>query len=224
MSILSHLLKDMRESERERLITSVLPNRYFEVDEAYRNSNPFDVDPSTLDDQERLCECFRTAFTLSSVNTRARAAHNFVVILMEETEYKVLTYETAFFRAHDLENLPSNEVALVKKHIMSRLGKQLDLDLSLVKAVQGIEKFVSEDEVNEIADPMIRLVVNASKPEALKTEARTRLSEFWNHLEGAEFERLSNRLKEWTSFFEKQGKDDQAQVLTALRESLEIPF
>jgi hypothetical protein len=221
MSILAHLLKDMKETEKARLLTSVLPNRYFEVDEAYR-SDPFDADPSTADSQQRLCECFRSAFALSSSDTKAKAAHCFVVILMEEGEYKVLTYETAFFRADDLGVLPQNEAALVRKHLISRLGKQIDL--SLIQAAQGIEKFVSVSEVNDIVDPMIRTVVNGAKQEPLRAEARTRLGEFWTNLSGDQLDRLKNRFSEWISHYEKQGKSDQAQVLMEIKESFELPF
>ncbi len=94
MAILPHLLKEVAEVERQRLLLRVIPNRYFELYGAYQE-DPFE-DPLTAEKRERLSECFRSALSMASEDTKKRVARNFVAVLKEEHEHEVLTYETAF--------------------------------------------------------------------------------------------------------------------------------
>ena len=155
VGILPHLLKEVRELERERLLVKVIPKRYFELDESLGQdlfSGEF-----VAETQDRLSQCFRSAMSVASEETKKKVMRNFVAILKEEDQHKVLTYETAFFKASDLKYLPPADAMLVKEHLLSRLSKEVELPL--LKTIEGLAEFVASDDIQRVVDPMIRAMV-----------------------------------------------------------------
>src|SRR5271157_941363 len=74
MTVLSHFLKETKEYERERLLTSVIPERYFSLaPDAESEPAPPEVD--------NLVTCFRQTFDTLPDNKKVTVAKQFVKIL-----------------------------------------------------------------------------------------------------------------------------------------------
>lgn len=221
MSIHKHLLKEVSEYELERLLLKVIPNRYFELETA---AGEFEPEPD-IKGQQRLATCFRSAFGLASEETKKKVTRNFLSILKEEEQYKVLTYETAFFRAADLRHLSSAEAKLVKDHLLSRIHEGLTLEL--VTAIEGLAAFLEEADTSDLVDSLLKAcLTKGANP--LKTAARRYLIENWSGMpgRGGGLERLViGRLEEWMAYFKRNGNADSASLVTEIRNEVEgIPF
>ena len=94
LSILKHLLDDVREIQRIRLLSESLPEAYFQ------NQNNED-DPFSLT-IDRFADAFRIIFDSVSDDIKKQVVANFVRLLREEDGPKITTYRRAFFRSGDL--------------------------------------------------------------------------------------------------------------------------
>lgn len=216
-AILPHLLKGMTETEKCRLMLKVLPSRYFELEnEAFDSS----------DVQERLSECFRSAFHLSNDITKKRVTSHFVEILKNEGQHMVFAYETAFFRASDLRYLGAPEAQLVKDHVVSRI-KNNSLSLPLITAISGLPEFLDRDDIVPLVDAMVRTAIG-TKSEPLKEAAKSETVRMWQGLPGGAGGtdgKVIGRLDDWITHLEKRGRTEQAEVIKDIRvECSDIPF
>jgi hypothetical protein len=129
-SILPYLLKETQESEVERLLTTVLPRRYYE-----EASDP-DTNPKILLNM-RLC--FREGWDQSSESLKKVVAKRFVKIVKEEGGDFVGLYEAAFFSGGDLLYLSDEERMVAKRHVLSRLTEDEGLPFDAVfQIMKGI--------------------------------------------------------------------------------------
>ena len=223
MSIHKHLLKDVPEFEIERLLLRVIPNRYFELDTA---DGDFGPEPDTQG-QSRLATCFRSAFGAASEEIKKKVTASFFSILKNEDQYKVFTYETAFFRAEDLQYLPAPQAKIVKDHLLSRI--ETDMSIEVIAAVEGLPPFLDREDIPELVDTILKAcLLKGSSP--LKTSARKYLIELWMGLPGGAngTDRLvASRLQDWIAHFEKHANADSARIVTEIKteiDDMNIPF
>jgi hypothetical protein len=216
-AILPHLLRDMSEEEKCRLMLKIIPARYFELDAE-------SFDPSDI--QGRLSECFRSAFDLSTDRTKERVTSHFVDIVKNETQDMVFAYETAFFRASDLKHLATADAQLVKDHLVSRI-KNNGMSLRLTSAIDGLGRFLGVNDISPLVDAMVRVATSA-KTEPLKEAASSGIVRLWQELPGGPSgtdHQVVERLGDWVAHFEKQGREQQAQIVKDIRvECSDIPF
>jgi len=223
MSIHKHLLKDVPEFEIERLLLRVIPKRYFELDTA---RGEFEPEPDT-ERQARLATCFRSAFEIASEEIKKEVTTNFLSILRNEDEYKVLTYETAFFRAADLQYLSAAQAKLVKDHLLSRI--KTNISTELVAAFDGLPAFIEKEDIADLVDSLLRACLGKGSDQ-LKVSARKYLGELWMGLPGGKDgldQFVFSRLQDWIVHFEKHQNIDSAQIVREIREEIQdanIPF
>ncbi|SRR5216684_657410 len=217
MSIHKHLLKDVPEFEIERLLLRVIPKRYFELDTAVMGE--FEPEPDT-EGQARLATCFRSAFRIASEEIKKKVTTNFLSILRNEEQYKVLTYETAFFRAADLKYLSSAQAKLVKDHLLSRI--KTDISTELVEAFDGLPEFLEKEDIADLVDALLKASLKSSNP--LRTSARKYLGELWLGLPGGKDgldQFVFSRLQDWIVHFEKHQNVDSAQIVREIKVEIE---
>jgi hypothetical protein len=221
MAIHTHLLREVPEFELERLLLTVIPNRYFELDSA---AGDFEPEPD-FEGQARLAICFRSAFAAASAETRKKVTMNFLSILKEEDQYKVFTYETAFFSAGDLQYLSPSQAKLVKDHLVSRI--QTDISLELLKTFDGLPTFLEASDVAPLVDALLKQCLPKGAS-ALKGAAAKCINQLWLQLPGGEGgldHLVITRLDDWINHFQKQGLADSAAAVTEIKAELDdIPF
>jgi hypothetical protein len=223
MSIHKHLLSDVPAFEIERLLLKVIPRRYFELDTAIDGFGP---EPDT-EGQSRLAMCFRSAFDMASDEIKKKITASFVAIMKKEDQHIVLTYETAFFRASDLQYLPASDAKLVKDHLLSRI--QAGISLDLVAAMEGLPEFLDQEDIAELVDTLLKVCLSKVAHQ-LKSRAHRYIIELWMGLPGGPEGKdrlVVSRLQDWISHFEKTENPESADVVRKLRaeiEDMSIPF
>jgi hypothetical protein len=223
VGILGHLLKEMTESERVRLLVKVLPYRYFELE--MNLEDEFSAGPVDAEKFAVLSRCFRTASGMISEEGRKKVAKAFVEVLRKEDEHTVFTYETAFFQAGDLQYLSGTDRVLAKQHFLSRFAETLTIPL--LKASEGLASFLAKDEISPLVDKLVRAVVHG-KPHDLAMEARKFITNLWMTLPGGQGgldALVVSRLDDWIAHLQKEGQSDKADIINEIKgECGDIPF
>lgn len=211
-SILPHLLKEINAIEIERLLTKVVPDRYF-LRELI--GEPSDV---TSPIASSLVALFRKAFEVASDDLKAIVSRRFVTILKEDAETIVLAYGTAFFRLSDLQYVSTDDAALIKEHYFGRLKDSVTSEL--LAALDGIGTYLTDEEAPRFVDLLVR-VIFTSYEEIVKRQARDRLRDEYFRMHG---NAIIKRLEEWARMFRVNESNDKAQVIEELKNELDIPF
>ena len=212
MTILNHLLCDMHDHEKARLLLELIPEKYFDA------SYPASYDPSQ--DEENLSRCFRAAFASSSDQTKRRVCERYIEILREEAGYKVLTYETEFFRCTDLSFLADAERQVAKTHILSQLER--NQSSSLLIALEGISDYLSIDEVDAFVDPLLTLYISNNHKDLIK--ARLHEATGARLFATSVTKAIVKRIDIWIAHSDKKGYSDTAETLRELKAQIDIPF
>lgn len=136
VSVLSHFLRDTSDYERERLLTDVIPERYFASLAGFSDF----PDDSFL---QNLEACFRQTFDTLSDERKALVTKRFIKILKESDQNTVFAYETAFFRASDLKYLSQDDAQFAKEHLLSRMRDKPTM--KLIAALEGCGQVCFQD-------------------------------------------------------------------------------
>ncbi len=129
------LLREMRESEVERLVVEVLPRRHLTA---------FLEDTHSA--AAALEDAFRRALDMAPETAKLRVAEDFVRVLREEGQLIVRARER-LFRAKDMTGLKKEDVALVKTHLLARL-KTTE---AMFEAGDGLGPFLTTNEARTLA-------------------------------------------------------------------------
>lgn len=146
-AILSHLLKEISEFERERLLLEIIPQQYI----YFLYSDEGRVLSS-------LSECFRQIYEITSDDVKRKVAKALVKVVKEESESVAYAYEVSFFRATDFQYFSDDDKDLVKQHLLSILIKKVSS--SLINALKGIGMYLTtEDEILAFINPLIKAYI-----------------------------------------------------------------
>jgi hypothetical protein len=151
LPILPHLIRELNEVELNRLLLTVIPDRYFEEIQS------FDERPNTQT-LDHLGRCFRIAFESAPRPIKRVACQKFVSVVKESDGFYVQTYETIFFRGSDLAYLETSERELIKAHLIPQFKSTQGIDLLL--ACAGIMEFLSKQELAEFTSAAMRLLAH----------------------------------------------------------------
>ena len=226
VAILSDLMRDMQPREFTRILADLLPKRYFECSAQITDHDADEVEygtsPESASRASPLLErAFRPIFDAAPENARIAATKNFVRIRREEGEANVLAYEAAFFRCSDLRYLPSEDVEMVKRHVLSRLqdGRRTDISI-LFRLIEGIGLYLTQPEALEFANTICNVVDHTMSWDSslvLPFNAGIIVAAEYNassEVAKAEFDRCYNR---WVESAKSQGRTETAEKLKELQ-------
>lgn len=222
LTILSHLLVEVNEHQRERLLLELIVPAYMAL-LAQNREDPFAEFDDTAD---RLRRAFRIVFDSTAVATRQRVASEFVRVLRVEDGQYVLDYGTAFFPCEDLQYLSEQNRAMVKEHLLGIVSGLLSAEA--LSRISGIEAFLTKDEVSKWLDPFVRTLISPTANLKLKDRVRSHLvigSSFYRSTEIDEA--ISKRLDTWVNIFKERDAADKAELISKLKKDIEdqqIPF
>jgi len=213
MTVLAHFLKETKEFERERLLTRVIPERYFSLSPQW--------EANASDERDRLASCFRQTLDTLPNDRKAVVAKQFVKVLREGAEEKVSTYETAFFRASDLQYLNSSDASLAKQHLLSRIEREQTE--AVIGALDGIGGFLNEAEIRKVTGFLLRAVVYG-KSDPAKVAAEAALYDIGRGVSDELGVIVRERVDEWVAMLTGRGQKEDATTVKRIREFLDIPF
>ena len=164
--IFEDMLANVNSREKKKLLLEIIPHRHFEREMMheleYADSLSWDV-PSL--DQSSLEKAFRITFDSVSNDVKSLVVSNFVRMITEESEEKRLSYECAFFQAHDLAYCLPEEITMVKKHITAVLRQHPARVLPVLK---GMGRFLSTStELTEFISVLMRLMQTSRKEDVI---------------------------------------------------------
>lgn len=145
-TILGHILKNVTEFEKGRLLLNLIPKMYFEL---------LELDEPVGPALSSLATCFRLIYEGISDEVKKKVAKDFIRVLKEESQTVVYSYERKFFRCSDLSYYSQEDAQLVKQHLFSRLAKEPE-NISLL---DGIGRFLTVEDAESFTDTIVRLYV-----------------------------------------------------------------
>lgn len=221
VTILGHLLRQTKDVELTKLLVSVLPTRYREIYE----DDEFGTSAEVL---EALESAFRIGFNAADEGTKFQAMQRYVKLLKEAGGSVITQYEDAFLLGHDLAYLTEADREMVKKRLLSRLGKEKTA--LIIAVVEGLAKYLHQEEVNDFVDPLVRLAIWA-KTSDVKSSARSALEQYPSVTSAEQDKWISQRLEEWARHVEGQHNAEAASFVRQCKawlpdeiEDLEVPF
>lgn len=162
LPILRHLLDDVQQSEQDKLVLHVLPERYIELAEQSGGESPA---------LATLRKAYLTAKAVASESALKEAALDYVRVLKEGSSNLVARYDEAFFRATDMKYVPEAQRALVKQHLISTIGI-IDESEKLAR-IRGIEDYLEVKDVNDWLIQLVRAIISKTAPQELRNEVRS---------------------------------------------------
>jgi hypothetical protein len=204
LAISDHLLRDMKANESERLLITVLPDRYFVLSE----SESFEDD--THETLARLGRLYVEAYYAAPEAVQQKVAKRYVTVLREEAGWRVTGYDNHFFKGYFLEHLSEAERKLVKDHFLSRLADGT-MSTELLDAFEGLSEYLRPGEINRFFDPLIRTVSYARSAEIQAAAAARLEDEYRMHTPTELEERVVLRLEGWTDFHLKNDRPEVAE-------------
>lgn len=219
LSILKHLLSEVNENQRERLLLELIPTAYFE---ARSNSDHFDF----FDDESpRLAESHRMILDVGPDELKKKVAQEFVRVLREEDGQRVSTYRDAFFRASDIKSIATDtNRAMAKEHLLGMVGSIHTA--SSLRVIDGMAGYLTKSDVNKWLDPLVRTVVSQTAKDNIKTRARNEITGAFIETTREIDELIAARLKTWIRTYEERQLGEAAEIAKGLLEDVEgaVPF
>jgi hypothetical protein len=217
LPLLKHLLQEVSENQRERLLLELIPNAYLQA--------PDTEDPFAEEDAERLERAYRVTLETVPDQIRKRVGAEFVRILREEDGHRVLKYSAGFVRPSDLQHVPKQHQAMVREHLLGRVSN-VHTNQSL-QALDGIAEYLEPTEVQKWVDPFVRTLISSSVPSAVKTRARKHFVDATLRTTTDVDVAIDGRLDAWIKHLENGGSAEQATVVRQLKDEIDsqrVPF
>lgn len=166
--------------------------------------------------------CFRTAFNQCAEELKRKIAERFAQIVREENERIVFVHGFLFFRAHDLKYLNEEDVDLVKKYLLERVGRE---PLSWIATLEGIGAYLVREDIIKFIDPLVRTFLDSKAN--ISGAARKLLLDEWDRIPKDAQPLFLQRLSKWIDFYNEKNDFQHALEINNLKSVLEeddIPF
>lgn len=211
VAILEHLLSTTNTFEVERILTSIIPKRHWQLDE--------ETEKEAMDALEKG---FRITFDISSQEIKTKTTKSFVKLLKNGSAREISWHELNFFRASDLQFLNPEEISLVKQHLFSVTERGISEDILIM--LQGIGKYIQSNEIEKFIDPIIRILVTAQR-KGFHENIRDFLIAEQDNMDFKIQDGIVSRVRAWSGNFHQQGRSSYAQIANDLADTIDImPF
>ena len=219
IAILSHLLKEVKSREIEKLLMEAIPSRYMR----FVSENGKYIDESEEHIPSNLILLFRKSMEAANEKIKEKATKKFVKILKEDAEELVFSYGEAFFRMSDLAHLSDDEKKLVKEHFFERIKDEYANETLIQDVLPGIGLYIHPAEVNRFVDPLVRAMCTEKH---LRLIVRERIKSEYGHMPNPDCRKLIERLDEWSNSLQSRGKEEFHRLVENLKSDIEdyIPF
>jgi hypothetical protein len=213
LAILKHLLDEVSDVEKTRLILDLIPRTYFASLQSPDDS-PFEPEV-----QERLKKAYRVVLATLPAEADQAAAAKFVNILKNEDGQTITAYARAFFRGQDMDFVSAAHQGLVKDFLLSQMQPTLSHDV--IEMILGFEStLVHEDKVKWV-DPIIKTITSGSGP--LVRAAKEYFAEALSYT-SRDFDRsVERRLTDWQKHYEERNVSSYATLITELKAQVPPP-
>lgn len=201
LNILPHLLDEMHDQERERLVERI-PFAY--------------AGDATANQSSLVVKAFHLTFDSLSVEAKRRIVNTEVKLIREGAEQIVVPYQNVFFRISHLEFMEERDKPIVKKHLLSRLSGKASS--ALLRTVEGFENYLKPDECQTYVDFLVRVII-WEQGDRSKEASRVLIASF-SKLTSEQQPIYHARLCDWENHFKKQNSPTFLEKIKSLRMQL----
>lgn len=220
VKILRHLVNDMNEFEKEKLLLKSTPNRYFALQSEEKNSLELGFDIDYFQILSALSSAFRYVFDSSSDEIKARLTKKFVLIVREEGEDYIEEYQDAFFKSYDLKYLNKKDKDLIKDQVINRINKRAGFKELNIAA--GLWHFLDVNDIARFLDPLIKCALY-DKNDSLRQKCRKFLETEFLFSETEMEIKFLRRMDDWINLHKKQENLHHVDVLETIKREYVIP-
>ncbi len=187
IAILSDLMVELNDTERERLVLDVLPAEYLSITIGFGRDDP---------PLPTLRAAYRSVLEHSNSTIRGKAAKEIARVIRREPGNVVSEYETSLFDASDIAYMVDDDRGLVVKHLVAQISDKPSIDL--LGNLKGIGAFLSEAQVNELIDAVVRWVVADVRR---RRSVGDFIESLWTRAPAPQDGLIAERMERWASSF-----------------------
>lgn len=148
INVIEHFIKDMQEKELERVLLTVLPERYFDILYKPTRDNP-------IERLKVLSSCYHYVFNSVSDQIKTKIMDEYIRILKNEVSYRVEMYESNFYKNSYLKFVANeSDRKFIKDRLFSLIKSQLGIDNHINK-FKNIAEFLDDKEIEIFAHRVI---------------------------------------------------------------------
>ncbi|KAF0206577.1 MAG: hypothetical protein FD173_67 [Gallionellaceae bacterium] len=216
LNILKHLLVEVSEHEKIRLLLELIPSAHQEVieDDSIVEFDEF------VKRKKHLELAYQVILDSVSDEARKRIASEYVRVLREEDGQTVQRYGKAFFKPRDMKFLSGSSKLMVSEHLLGNMPPVFNSESSFNVAT-GLAGYLDSSLISKWLDPFVRTLVS-SLDDSIKTRCRaTLIMETW--LIGNEnLQALLKRLDTYISIYKSNNDSVKSELIQSIRNEIEI--
>jgi hypothetical protein len=209
-SILRHILNEVSDKQRRRLLLDLFPVEYERACE------------DSFADQDRLEVAFRTVLETSSEDIKREVAAAAVAIIREADGDRVERYIAAFFTATDLRFVLEKDRPMVVDHLLSMgSGDRQLLYQKKIEIWSGLSDYLTKDNIGKWINEYVRAILY-SREKSIRESAKNAFAWEAAGLKGELKSLLEGRIGSWKNTL--SGKAELSQVIDDLRQEIQDTY
>ena len=213
VGMLPQLLREVGAVERERLLTDVLPKRYFGLSST--DGAPFDW----TEQMWRLRQGFRQAFDSAKEETKRKVTGVFAGILKQGSSAQVDTYARVFFRRQDMSWLEQSELPLVKGYYLSQIPPMHTV--TSAREARKLAPYLVESDMQKWIGPFLTLLLSAEVSPEERADVRGALLDAQIDLKSEAAMGLDRELDEWIELQRVKRNAKAESLLVSLKDEIQ---
>ncbi|WP_372165431.1 hypothetical protein [Xanthomonas euvesicatoria] len=147
LPVLPHLIAELSENEKRRLLTEVLPTNNLLLYHDYLSSDGFEDPPN----RSAFKSCYQETLKSSTSETQADAIKYFYELILHGVGDEISLFRKTFFEASNLAYAENKQREVIKSHLLGTCPKVHDLDSCSV--LIGISPFLNKTEIIKWTNP-----------------------------------------------------------------------
>lgn len=207
--VVGHLIGDMDQRELEQLLTARLPRAYLTWTTSELAADA--IGPA-------LTTAFRAGIDRAADDLKRRVTTWFARKFREAGADELDSYGIVFIRGSDLKWMDARDLAFVKDYLLMKLEPKATG--RAMTAISGIAPFLKKEDAQRFIDPLVKTLAGNQ----MASQAQKVLEGELFGLEAGVSPAFVDRLKVWATHFRKQGRSDDAALVDAAIDSLDVPF
>jgi hypothetical protein len=212
--VISHVLKDVKKVEIERLLIRVLPATLSELDAKGPNDVSSHVRPN-------LHVCFQRAFDIADPPIKRRVAKEFPNLLRTAADHTIESYREVFFTCSQMAHMDDADADLVKAHLLGFFTREQTHEALM--DMQGITARMKPAEAGDFVDRLFRVLISGSSKVGVRFVELFLIEEqrWWSK----EFkDEALARIEVLTERFRGSENKHAPELLNLLQLAIELPF
>lgn len=210
MSIVEHLLQEVSEEQRERLLIDQIPIAYF-----------FSLENGDFHLSQRLTRVFNSTYRASGDETKKKAGLEILRVIREDDGPKVKEYVEKFFIHNSLTFLTPIQQKLIREHIFGRGSPTISQDSWRI--FSDISNYMEPAEAERWVDPVIRTLLSSTTPAILRNMVDDYLDSMPIIVSDAIATAVLKRIEHWIKRYQQvEGNEKHIEKLSKIKADFEF--